>query len=383
MTRSVVLVSTATQWLGTARMPRALASAGFAVTLLAPRGSLAARSRHVTRVAYLSPTATPMEWLLLLVQTIDSVSPDLLVPCDEMAVRLLFTLVLAPPTGIEPALLARLVDLISRSMGDPRHYAASIDKTLLPTAAAELGVRMPPCAVAKGVDDAIAHAAALGYPVVVKQRFGFAGRGVAVVASRAELVAAVTTLLRPDQLDLGARLPPRLLVQAYIVGPHHSQALVALRGERLASFAWERFVATAPIKGQTSVVRFVDSPGTLANAEALARGFRINGFFNVQFVVEAASGVPYLLEINRRVVTHLHLGERVGRDLPRALMRALEGLPAEAPAAVADDAGEKVVVFPREWLRDRHSPHLTLLPVDVPWDDPALLEAMLALRRDD
>jgi len=382
MTRNVLLVSTASQWLGTARMPRAFANAGFAVTLIAPRDSLAAKSRHVSRVAYLSPTATPMEWLLLLVQTIDSVSPDMLVPCDEMAVRLLFTLVLAPPSGIEPVLQARLVDIIKRSMGDPSHYAASIDKTLLPAAAAELGVQMPPCAVANGVEDALAHAAALGYPVVVKQRFGFAGRGVAVVSSRDELAAAVTTLLRPDQLDLGARLPPRLLVQAFIVGPHHSQALVAQGGEPLASFAWERFVATALVKGQTSVVRFVRSPATLANSKTLARGLRLNGFFNVQFVIDEATGIPYLLEINRRVVTHMHLGERVGRDLPRALMRALEGLPAEVPTAVAEDAVGKVVVFPREWLRDRHSRHLVELPVDVPWDDPALFAAMLALQRD-
>jgi hypothetical protein len=383
MTRSVLLVSTASKWLGTARMPRALASAGFAVTLIAPRDSLAAKSRYVSRVAYLTPTATQIEWLLLLVRTIESVSPDMLVPCDEMAVRLLFNLALAPPKGLEPKLHARLVDLISRSMGDPRHYAASIDKTLLPAVAAELGVPMPPCAVASGVEDALTHAAKLGYPVVVKQRFGFAGKGVAVVSSRDELAAAVTALQRQDQLDLGERLPPRLLVQAYMVGPHHSQALVAQRGEPLASFAWERFVATAPVKGQTSVVRFVRSQGTLANSETLTRGLRINGFFNVQFVIDEASGIPYLLEINRRVVTHMHLGERVGRDLPRALMRALEGLPAEAPTDVAEDTGGKIVVFPREWLRDPHSRHLAELPVDVPWDDPALLAAMLALRRDD
>jgi predicted ATP-grasp superfamily ATP-dependent carboligase len=382
MTRNVLLVSTASQWLGTARMPRAFAKAGFTVTLIAPRDSLAAKSRYVSRVAYLTPTATPMEWLLLLVQTIDSVSPDMLVPCDEMTVRLLFTLVLAPPHGIEPALQARLLDLIAFSMGDPSHYAASIDKTLLPAVAAELGVPMPRCAVAKGVEDALAHAATLGYPVVVKQRFGFAGRGIAVVSSRDELVAAVTALLRPDQLDLGARLPPRLLIQAYIAGPHHSQALVAQRGEPLASFAWERFVATAPVKGQTSVVHFIRSPATLANSTTLARGLRINGFFNVQFILDEASGIPYLLEINRRVVTHMHLGERVGRDLPRALMRALEGLPAEAPTATAEDANDKVVVFPREWLRDWHSPHLVELPVDVPWDDPALFAAMVALQRD-
>ena len=159
-------------------------------------------------------------------------------------------------------------------------------------------------------------------------------------------------------------------MQAYIVGPHHSQALVALRGEPLASFGWERFVATVPVKGQTSVVRFVRSPDTGAISEVLCRGLGINGFFNVQFVIDAASGVPYMLEINRRVVTHMHLGERVGRDLPSALLRALEGLPAEAPTAAMEDASGALVVFPREWLRDPHSRHLTELPVDCPGTTP-------------
>jgi glutathione synthase/RimK-type ligase-like ATP-grasp enzyme len=382
MTRSVLLLSTASQWLGTARMPRALARAGFDVALLAPTDSLAAKSRYVSRAAFLSATATPMEWLLLLVRTIDAVAPDVLVPCDEMAVRLLFTVALEPPRGIDAGLQARLVALITKSIGEPRHFAASIDKTLLPAAAEELGIPMPPCAVASRVEDAVAHAARLGYPVVLKRRFGFAGQGVAVVATRDELVAAATRLLRPDQLDLGGQREPRLLVQSYIAGPHHSQALVAFRGEPLASFAWERHVATDPVKGQTAVVRFVRSPGTRANSEALCRGLRISGFCNVQFIVDEVSGAPYLLEINRRVVTHMHMGERVGRDLPRALLRALEGLPPEAPPTLAEEPVGTVVVFPREWLRDPHSRHLVELPVDVPWDDPALVQAMLALRRD-
>ena len=203
MTRTVLLVSTATLWLGTARMPRVLARAGFEVVLLAPGGSLAARSRYVSRTVFLSAAATPMEWLLLLVRTIDDAAPDMLVPCDEMAVRLLFTLVVEPPRGIDPALHARLVALITDSIGDPRHFSASIDKTLLPAASETLGVRMPPCAIAKRLEDAIAHAVSLGYPVVLKRRFGFAGQGVAVVATRDELIAAAKQLLRPDPLDLG------------------------------------------------------------------------------------------------------------------------------------------------------------------------------------
>ena len=48
-----------------------------------------------------------------------------------------------------------------------------------------------------------------------------------------------------------------------------------------------------------------------------------------------------------------------------------------------DDGEERVFVsFPHEWLRDPTSDYLRRLPVDVPWDEPELLEAMLAMRHD-
>ena len=138
-------------------------------------------------------------------------------------------------------------------------------------------------------------------------------------------------------------------------------------------------VATQAQKGQTSVVRFIDSPATRALSEKIGRSFGITGFFNVQFVLDA-NGAPYLLEVNRRLVTHMHLGERVGVDLPGALFARLTGGAAPTAAASRSDAAN-VAVFPREWLRDPESANLRQLPVDIPWDDPELIEAMLAMRR--
>jgi hypothetical protein len=364
-------------------MPRVLARAGFEVSLLAPEDSLAAKSRYVSRIAYLSAAATQMEWLLQLIQLTVNVSPELLVPCDEMAVRLLFSLAIEPPPGFDPALRARLVTLITNSLGDPRFFEASIDKTMLPAAAEALGVPVPRYAIASNVDDAILYAATLGYPVALKRRFGFAGEGVAVVSTRDELADAARHLLRPDQLDLGEHRDSCLLVQAFIAGPYRSHALVALRGEQLASFSWERHVATRPLKGQTSVLRFVRSPETRAFSEAICRGFGIGGFFNVQFVIDDRTGQPFLLEINRRIVTHTHLGERVGRDLARALLNGLEGKPLEASPTVDEDVEGTVVIFPREWLRDPGSRHLDEFPSDVPWDEPELFAAMLAMRNEE
>ena len=59
----ILLVATTTSWLGTARIPKTLAEAGFHVSLRTPRGSLAEASRYVAKVDYLPDQATPMQWL--------------------------------------------------------------------------------------------------------------------------------------------------------------------------------------------------------------------------------------------------------------------------------------------------------------------------------
>jgi predicted ATP-grasp superfamily ATP-dependent carboligase len=379
---TVLLVSTATRWYGTARMPRVFANAGFEVVLLAPTGSLAAKSRYVSRIVSISANAIPMELLVALIRAVDDVSPRVLIPCDEMAVRLLFALRLKPPAGLDSATNSRLVALMNRSLGDAEFFSASIDKTLLPAAAQSLGVRVPPYAVVTRAHDAIEHGSSLGYPLVVKRRFGFAGQGVAIASSRDELIGACERLLRPDQLDIGENHSPQLLIQKFIVGPHHSQALVALDGVPLAGFAWERASASDPVKGQTVLLRFVHSPQTRAYSEGLCRGFGMSGLFNMQYLIDAATGEAHLLEINRRIVTHMHLGERVGIDLAQALRRGLDGeIPASALAPDATTAAS-ITIFPREWLRNPASPYLTDHPVDVPWDEPELLAAMLAMRHE-
>ncbi|MEP6998736.1 MAG: ATP-grasp domain-containing protein [Betaproteobacteria bacterium] len=379
MSEPLLMVSTASQWLGPARMARALAKAGCEVSLLAPADSLAAKSRYVAKRHVLAGNAIPMEWLQSLNEAVDDSAPSLLVPCDEMAIRLLFALVLEPPLDLPSATRLRLDALIRTSLGDPAFYQTSIDKTLLPPAAEALGIRVPPYALVDGIDEAIACATALGYPLVLKRRFGFAGEGVAIVGDADDLVRQGQALLSPDQLDLGERRTRQLLVQSFIPGAYHSQVIAVWQGTPLAGFAWDRQVATLPCKGQTSVLRFVHSPETQAHAETLCKAFGISGFCNVQFVLDD-NGRAHLLEINRRIVTHMHMGERVGADLAAAIAGQLRGLPPAPRAAPRSAPGPSVAIFPREWLRDPRSRWLSNCPVDIPWDDPALLKAMLAMR---
>ncbi len=209
MNRSVLLVSTATRWLGTARMPRTLAKAGFDVALLAPRDSLGLKSRFVARTGYLSDTATPMEWLMRFVNLVTQLSPRFVIPCDEMAVRLLFTVVLEPPTGMSPELRSRLSDLIRESVGDPAYYLPSIDKTLLPAAAEALGVRVPPYTVATGVADAAASPRTKGTPSCSSGTSGSPDRAWQSPPIAASWNVRSPALLRPISSTLARRTPRR------------------------------------------------------------------------------------------------------------------------------------------------------------------------------
>ncbi|MGH8714334.1 MAG: hypothetical protein ACREYB_10045, partial [Casimicrobiaceae bacterium] len=80
MSELVLMVSTASQWLGPARMARTLAKADCEVSLLAPVDSLAAKSRYVSKRRTLPANAIPMEWLQRLIAGIDDMVPRLLVP---------------------------------------------------------------------------------------------------------------------------------------------------------------------------------------------------------------------------------------------------------------------------------------------------------------
>jgi hypothetical protein len=81
-------------------MPAALGMAGFDVSLLTPANSFAVKSRFVRRVGYLPPNATPLQWVFAFAAMIKATSPHLVVPCDNVSVRLMQMLVISPPNNL-------------------------------------------------------------------------------------------------------------------------------------------------------------------------------------------------------------------------------------------------------------------------------------------
>ena len=381
-TSSVLLVATATQWTGTARIPRGLAHAGFEVSLLIPRNSLAEKSRFVAKIGYLPDQATPMQWVHAFAATVAATSPRLVVPCDDMAFRLLQMLALTPPPRLLPALQLRLAALIRESLGDPTHYRASTDKTLLPAAAAALGVRVPPHALCARADEIEAFAAAHGWPIVVKRRHGFAGQGVAICADRNDVAHALARFGPADAQDLvdPATGPTRYLAQAHLPGRTQYFQGVAWNGRLLAGYAGEKIIANPEPTGPPTVTRYFRSPRLRAVTEQLVAGFGMAGSFVVEFRIDERTQDAHLVEINRRISPVTHLGAMRNVDFCAALYAAVNGTTSTSRADLSEGEEGIAVFFPGEWLRDPESRYLRDYPVDVPWDEPELIEALLALR---
>ncbi|HEX7329570.1 MAG TPA: hypothetical protein VF428_13655 [Casimicrobiaceae bacterium] len=378
----ILLVATATKWPGTARIPRALARAGFNVSLLAPRGSLAEHSRYIDRIAWLPEASTPLQWVHAFAATVAATSPRLAIPCDDMALRLMQQLALAPPPQLRSTLSLSLATLVRTSLGDPAHFETTSDKTLLADAAPALGIGVPPSLVCRRVDDALAFADAHGWPMVVKRAHGFAGQGVAICADRASLDAAFARLADDERRDRIAANAgdPALVVQPLVRGPTQYYMGVAWQGRLLAGYAGEKVVAHPEPNGPPTVARYFRSPRLREITVRLLRGFSVTGFFVAEFRLDEASGEPLLLELTRRMspVTHRSADRNV--DLCAALHAELSGTVSPSRLDLDDGESGYVVFFPGEWLRDPQSAWLRGQPVDVPWDEPELLAAMMKLR---
>lgn len=378
----LLLVSTATHWLGTARVPRALAKAGFEVALLTPRNALAEKSAYVSKIGYLPDNATIGQWIAAFAGAADATAPRIVVPCDDMAFRLLRILAISPPRDLQPAVHLRLAALIRDSLGDPAWYGTSVDKTLLPPAAEALGIRVPPYAIVESADAAAAFAAIRGYPVVLKRAHGFAGQGVAMCAGPAELARAFAEFARANALDLGDSSARAQLIQAHVPGRINYYLAAAWQGELLGGWASEKVVANPDPTGPPTVTRHFSAPRLGEIAATLARGFGITGHFFVEFIVPEDGTDPYVLEINRRTTPGSHRAAARGIDIWAALHARLRGVAQSAPTDIGPDNEGIAVFFPEEWLRDPGSRYLREYPVDVPWDEPELIEAFLAMRHD-
>jgi biotin carboxylase len=282
-----------------------------------------------------------------------------------------------PLPALRTGVQAELVALIRHSLGDPAGYLDSIDKGRLARRARTLGLPVPPGEAVADTDEAVRVAAGIGYPVIVRPATGSASKGVRVCGNATELRAAMASLPEPSAL-----VPPgphRALVQRVIRGQPINRAALAWDGREIAGFCRLRLRPPPEVPRSGSVSRYAALPDVVALNRRLLQGLGASGFVATEFRREAATGTPYLIEVNRRMVPATHTGARVGVDLAAALAAAVESRDWTGPTDTPVENERTLALFPQEWRRDRTSSDLQQRPTDAPWDDPALFRAMLRL----
>ena len=375
-----LVVTCESTWLAPIRMPGALARAGFAVTLVAPPGALAARSRYVAQSRPLPERANAQTWLLTLAAAIEATAPAIVLPGDETSLRLMQTFVAAQPPILPRDATRAIVELFVHSLGAPAFYDAATDKARLAPLMERAGVPMPEHRIVRSADEAARALFDLGGDVVVKPSNGTGSRDVRFCTTPDE---AADAFLRAVDGNHGLAAFDRdasVLVQRRVRGRMLGRSAVAFRGAELAGFARERLQSIRPLGG-SSVVRYVHAPQPALCSRRAAAALGITGFFSIEFCVEEGSGIAYLIDLTRRMAPPTHTGAMVGVDLCAALARALSG-EAGPPLDLAEGSAYMMTLFPQEFWRDPQSPALRAHPMDVPWDDPDLLRELLAWRYD-
>src|SRR6185312_9746989 len=229
----------------------------------------------------------------------------------------------------------------------------------------------------------------IGYPAVVKADGSWGGEGVIIARDEAAAIAAFRKLSRPasrlrsvvralrrkdPHFLLDALTPQRreISVQQFVPGTSSASAFAAWDGKVTGLICYDILVSDGTI-GPPNVIRRVDDPEMERASRIVAEHFGLSGLHGLDFIRDT-NGKVHLIEINPRGTQGGTLAFGKGHDLPSSLAAAAFGDATGMRNAIPNDT---VVIFPREWRRSPESEWLKTGHHDVPWDDPAVLHAVL------
>jgi carbamoylphosphate synthase large subunit len=381
-----ILLATTGQLPSTARLAMELNEAGAQVSLIAPSNHPAwtlelLRHRSIYRAS--APRRNLQAALLRL-------RPDMVIPCDERTVRDLHAIALHTKHDS----VRRLVEASTAPAGS---YPIITSRAALLALARQTGVRVPPSM-------ALPDTAALDRwmelhqtPFVLKADGSWAGFGVRIVSNAATAKEAYARMTRPASARMALRESllegnhfearswlrrerPAMSIQGYVDGWPANIGVACWQGEVLAAICAEA-VATTSATGPSTVARIIHNPEMIDAATRIVKALGLSGMIGFDFMIEAATGAAYLIEMNPRntPICAIRLGP--GRDLAEALVARISGQPVrERPPRTERDI---VVFFPDTWREDPASHFLHSGYHDVPWEQPNLVRMlMLPDRRD-
>ncbi|MBA2590637.1 MAG: hypothetical protein H0U98_18655 [Alphaproteobacteria bacterium] len=347
-----VLLVTTTSWPFPAQLAAAFAGTGAQVEALCPPSAMLALSCHPVRLHRYNPM-TAMDSLA---RATAAARPDMIIPCDDQAAK-----------------------MVTRTRG-----RTAIGRMEFLDAAAGCGAPVPASLALENegqLEDAMHR---LGLPLVIKSDHSWGGEGVVIAVTRDEARTAFHRMSNPSRLRDMARalrgrgthfltraLAPagaRISAQAFVEGVPATSSIACWQGEVVGAHHFDVVLSSTPTS-PASVIAAVPCPQMAASAKAVVRALNLSGLIGLDYIRDTR-GQVHLLEMNARATPTAHLA--LDEDLPASLLKAA-GLPARTRPPVTD--ASEIALFPREWLRDPASPWLARAFHDVPWDDPKVVRA--------
>src|SRR4051794_1269737 len=308
------------------------------------------RSRYVSqRLVYPDPAEAPEAAIDELLGEAARRKVDLVVPVSDE--------VLLPLSAAR----ARFRGVCALAVPEPDALAVVTDKRATLALGRRLGVPAPRTALAHDVDEALAVAPELGWPVVVKPLASRVYRDGTVTAHRVAYANGPEALAR-EIGRLAGRCPA--LLQEYYAGEGHGVELLTDRGRPIAAFQHRR-LHEVPFTGGASALRegVALDPELYGHAVRLLAELRWTGLAMVEFRVGPEG--PLLMEINGRIWGSLPLAVKSGVDFPMRLVELHLGrrLDAAAGARGAEGVRSRNVGLELVWIasvlrRERRYPFL-------------------------
>ena len=379
-----ILLATTGQLPSTARLAMELHAADARVSLISPSNHPAKALdlfAHTTTYRALSPRHS-LEGVLLRLR------PDVVIPCDERAVRDLHTI-------WRQTRHQDVRSLIEQSAGPAANFPTVTSRAALLALARQEGIRVPASMALPDSDALEQWMAANPAPFVLKADGSWAGFGVRIVSDASKAMGAYRQMTRRASGRLAFREAllegnnfalrpwlrrerPAMSVQTYIDGWPANIGVACWQGEVLAAVCAES-VSTVSATGPSTVARIIDNQEMIDTAKRVAMALRLSGMVGFDFMIEAATGAAYLIEMNPRntPICAIRLGP--GRDLAEALVARLASRPVrERPPHTERDI---VVFFPDTWQEDPSSHFLRSGYHDVPWERPELVRVLMQPER--
>ncbi len=383
-TRPRILLTDTNRWPSPSRLAIGFSEAGCEPFAVCPAHHPLLFTRAV-RKTYPYNAIHPLE---ALAAAIESVDPEVIIPCDDRGVVHLHEL--HHHVRSMGGNGSRIASLIERSLGPSESFATVASRFDLLQLALEEGIRIPETRLIKTVEDLQFLRSGRELPCVLKADGTFGGRGVRIANTYDEAVQFFREMDRPhpttrvikrllvnrDPFWLRAwwyRTKPAVISQAHVMGRPANCAVVCWEGKVLAGIGVE-VVNCDGLTGPASVVRVVDNPEMMRAAERIAARLRLSGFFGLDFMIEEQSNLLYLIEMNPRCTPLCHLQLGKGRDLINAFTAQLSGRPFQETPAVTDN--DLIAYFPQAWTSK--SELLQASFQDVPQHEPELVQELLS-----